>query len=134
MPCRSDYLEANPLEVELSRVLVCLAVLESRVVKGWDGYHKDAYNKATQEKLDKKTAELCGKLKKEKDVTKYSLELQTWWRDHKKADKRHEQEDKEEKRKANLRKAAAKRLTKKQREALGIDDFGDPIPFFSGKK
>lgn len=36
--------------------------------------------------LDKLTSELCSKLKTT-DVTKYSLELQMWWRDHQEADR-----------------------------------------------
>ena len=133
MPCRSDYMNPQPREVEASRVLTLIDELNGAEFDedNFSGYHPEAYNKGvSQESLDKMTADLCRKLKeieKRMDIAKYSLELQMWWRDHKKADRRHEEEDKEEKRLAKLRKAAADRLTVKQREALGIDERGNRL-------
>lgn len=54
-----------------------------------DGFDKRVYSKTiTKEDLDEKTAELCSKLKEIEDVSKYSLELQMWWRDHQIADQK----------------------------------------------
>ncbi len=131
MPCRSDHMEPNDREVEMSRVFTLIDELDGKKFsKGYyEGYHPRAYNLSiSQDLLDKSTATLCMRLtdiEKKGNITDYSLELQTWWRDHQESDKRHDAEDKEEKRLARLRKAAAKRLTKNQRDALGIDENGD---------
>jgi hypothetical protein len=84
-----------------------------------NGYDDRVYNKGlSKSHLDKKTAELCSLLKKT-DVTKYSLEMQMWWRDHQKADKerllaeRQKRQDKKE-----IKEALAK-LTEKERKLLG---------------
>lgn len=135
MGCRSDYMEPNEREVEMSRVLVLIDELNGKEFKkeNYSGYHPDVYSKGiTQDDIDKATANLCSKLKQveaEGNVSDYSLELQIWWRDHKEADKRHDAEDKEEKRQAKLRKDAAKQLTKEQRKALGIDEDGNSQKF-----
>ena len=72
------------------------------------------WNLATVEKvnLDMLTSRLFGKLKFV-DVTRYSLELQIWYRDHQKADR-------EEKRVRELRNAALAKLTDEECELLGL--------------
>ena len=133
MPCRSDHMEPQPREVEMSRVLTLIDETRGKKFdkENYRGYHPNAYCQGpTQSELNEKTAYLCGHLReveKRQDISKYSLELQMWWRDHKKADKRHAAEDREAARLARLRKAAAGRLTKKQREALGIDEQGNKV-------
>jgi len=96
MPCRNEQFEPDLIEKELSKVYSFL--YEARDGKKWQqgdlmGFHGDAYGNASQEKLDKATAELCAFLR-EKDVTKYSLELQIWWRDHQKLDAKREKKEK----------------------------------------
>lgn len=94
MPCDSSHMEANGLEVELSRLLMLLEEFRTgrpvnRKSDGWDGYHKQAYGYGQadlRKRADAATAELCGKLTACEDVTRYSLEMQIWWRDHQKAD------------------------------------------------
>lgn len=49
-----------------------------------NGYHPNVYNKPVNG--DKLVAELCAALMIT-DVTKYSLEMQIWWRDHQAADR-----------------------------------------------
>lgn len=125
MPCVSDYQEPNGLEVEHARLNALL-----KEVKGGkfsktnfeNAFDSKVYNKTTKEIVDTKTAELCGILKKtNKDViSKYSLELQLWWRDHKKADARRKREKKADTNKVRLRKAALAKLSTKEREALNI--------------
>lgn len=125
MPCNSDYLNANSLEIELSRVLLLLKELETgkpvdTKSSDWQGYMKEAYNKGnTRARADKAVASLCEQLKKV-DVTKYSLEMQTWWRDHQAADREREAAEEAKAKKTSLRASALKKLTPAERKALGL--------------
>ena len=96
MPCNSDYLEPNGIEIELSKVYQLLDELNGKKLpKSYgDGFDKRVYDKRFEKKdLDEKVRELCSSLKLEPDVTKYSLELQIWWRDHKKVDRKREKKN-----------------------------------------
>lgn len=127
MPCDSSYMEANGLEVQLSRVLMLLDELETgRPVDtssgDWRGYKQGVYNEGDlRKRTDEATATLCARLHKVKDVTKYSLEMQTWWRDHQKADAERERREAQEREEKRTRKAAISKLTPKERRALGLD-------------
>ena len=89
MPCNSDYLDANDQEVEYSKVLALLEELKTNKLPKYygDGFYPKVYNVTNKIDIDKSVKKLCGKLKKIKDITKYSLETQIWWRDHQRADK-----------------------------------------------
>lgn len=96
MPCNCDHLEATNLEIEISRVACLLDEIKGRKINknNWRGYHPEIYGKVTRRLGDEYTAKLCSILK-EKDVSKYSLEMQIWWRDHQKADEERLEEEKE---------------------------------------
>ena len=99
MPCDSSYMEPSTHEKNASQVC-CL--LDELAGKNWKknwyvGYHPEVYGQHFD--LDRKVSELCSKLRIV-DATKYSLEMQIWWRDHQKADK--EREDAERKKKEAL--------------------------------
>lgn len=89
MPCNCDYMEPTRLEVELSNVAALLEELAG--FSDWKrhynrGSHPRVYNKhLTKAEQDSLVAGLCAELHKV-DVTKYSLEMQIWWRDHQAAD------------------------------------------------
>lgn len=88
MPCVSDHMEANERERKLSQVACLLDELDGKkkIDKShWAGYHPKVYCK--QVDADSLVRSLCDRLKKE-DVSKRSLEMQIWWRDHQKSDKR----------------------------------------------
>jgi len=88
MPCNSDYMNPTNLEINLSNVYQLLDELETGILtsKYNQGYDYRVYNRGlTKTNLDELTEELCSKLQNI-DVTGYSLELQIWWRNHKKAD------------------------------------------------
>lgn len=87
MPCNSDYLDPTKWEVEASKVLALLEEVKTGDLPEWfgRGTHHLVYNKISKEKLDEWTAELCKLLSKE-DVSLFSLEMQMWYREHKKAD------------------------------------------------
>lgn len=94
MPCRSDYMEPNSREIELSKVYALQKELDTKVhvdSKTYGDGHGEAYGNASQITLDKATANLCKRLTG-LDVSSCSLELQIWWRDHQEGDKRRAKE------------------------------------------
>ena len=98
MPCRSDEQEPNRIERKLSAVLCFLDELDGKSYTTSDlsGYRKDVYcRNPSLDKLDFKTAELCGRLSKmtQNKITQCSLELQIWWRDHQALDKKRKDEE-----------------------------------------
>ena len=123
MPCRCDYTEPSALEIEIRHL--CYFIDEINGIKhpfklSSGGYSTPYSSSECNKKLaDKLTAELCGKLK-ETDITKYSLEMQIWWRDHQDKDSKREQEEENKKKREEIRKAALSKLTKAEKEALGL--------------
>ena len=121
MPCNCDHLKATQLEVETSKVACLLGELRGVKINkhSWEGYHPDVYGNVDKKLADKLTKELCSILQKE-DVSKYSLEMQIWWRDHQEADrKRIEKEFKEKKDKKAKNKALSK-LSEYEKRLLGL--------------
>lgn len=123
MPCNSDYLEANGKEIELSRVACLLDELDGKPLNQdhWRGYHPAAYNKAGIGTTigDAMVQELCSRLQAI-DVTKYSLEMQMWWRDHQAADKARIEHELARKKDSAERQAAIAKLTPHERKLLGL--------------
>ncbi len=122
MGCNSSYMDATQMEKNLSVVYGLLDELETgKLPENFgDGYDSRTYNKGlNQSDLDKATKTLCSKLKKT-DVSKYSLEMQIWWRDHQKADKERLAKEKEEKEMKAVAKKALAKLTPKEKKALGL--------------
>lgn len=120
MPCNSDYMQANNYEVSVSRVACLLNEVNGSVwePRWWDGYHPLVYGKPDLRALgDELTARLCKKLRK-LDVTKYSLEMQMWWRDHQAADEKRNQAEERNRRRIDLAKAALKKLSPEEIEAI----------------
>jgi hypothetical protein len=97
MPCRSDYMEPNEHEVALSQVCCVLDELAAKKVKEswWTGEHPKVYRKGISRlEADAWTAEACKKCRNEEasgNLHNHSLELQLWWREHKKKDKAREE-------------------------------------------
>jgi len=122
MPCNSDYMNATQHEINLSVVYGLLDELKigSLPENFGTGYDKRVYNKGLSKKhLDEKTKELCSKLQKI-DVTKYSLEMQMWWRDNKKADAKRLQKKLNERKTAKEKEKALAKLTPYERQLLGL--------------
>lgn len=122
MPCNSDYMQATSFEVNLSTVYGLLDELKTgKLPKNFgNGYDKRVYNKGLkQEFLDKKTKELCTKLQNT-DVTKYSLEMQMWWRDHQKADKERVEKYLQAKKDVKAKEKALSKLTPYEKKLLGL--------------
>jgi hypothetical protein len=122
MPCNSDYMEANQSEKNLSVVYGLLDELETGKLPAnfGDGYDKRVYNKHfPKEHLDEKTEELCSKLQNT-DVSKFSLEMQMWWRDHQKADKDRLQKEMSKQKDNEAREIALSKLSDYERKLLGL--------------
>ena len=118
MPCNSEYLRASSGEKTASMVACFIDETEGR---SWtradlDGYHPRVYNKPVgREELDGMVSELCSRLEGQ-DVTRYSLELQIWWRDHQIADAARLAAEATE----AERQAALDKLTHRERQVLGL--------------
>lgn len=122
MPCNSDYLNPNETEIHLSRVLCLLDELEGKQWReaDWRGFHPGAYGKRIlKSDLDHFVAGLCQRLQII-DVTKYSLEMQIWWRDHQKADAERIKREQEWKERQAVREQAKAKLTPEEIEVLGL--------------
>lgn len=92
MPCNSDYLNATTFERDMSRVILLLKEIATGIPVNpsspeWQGYLPGIFitRIPSKEEADKLVAGLCYFCSLD-DVTKYSLEMQVWWRDHQKAD------------------------------------------------
>ena len=120
MPCRSDYLEPTQNEVALSQVACLLDELDGKPIDKhhWRGFHPAVYNAGRS--LDGLVADLCSRLQSE-DVSKRSLEMQIWWRDHQKADKARIAHELNRQRTAKERAAALAKLTDYERRLLGLE-------------
>ncbi len=120
MPCNSDYMNPSEREIAASRVMCLLDELAGIPFndKEWSGYHDDIYG--TNFNLNNLVTVLCGKLQNT-DVSKYSLEMQTWWRDHQKADKIRVKKELEEKKTKSAKQAALDKLTVYERRLLGLE-------------
>lgn len=139
MPCRTypeDYPEAecNQYHNECCRVQALIDELNSGELNEdhYNGSHPDFsgvnLHYGSRAKADQMTAALCEQLHKIDDVTKYSLEMQIWWRNHQRADAKRIKEEQETIQKEADKKKALAKLTPYERSLLGHASEDD-IPF-----
>ena len=122
MPCNSEYMNPSNKEKELSRVACLIDELNGLewAKSQWNGYHGSVYCKMSAlEKADEMVSELCLRLQSV-DVSKYSLEMQIWWRDHQAADKLRVEKQVALARSVSERANALSKLTPHERKLLGI--------------
>jgi len=122
MGCDASYMDPNQSEKNLSVVYGLLDELEIGKLPSnfGDGYDKRVYDQhLSQEHLDEKTKELCSKLQNT-DVSKHSLEMQMWWREHQKADKERLQREISEQEDKKVREDALSKLSDYERKLLGL--------------
>lgn len=86
MPCRSDYMEPTERDKESVRVMEFL-----REIDGLTFDHDNPWTKGQfAHRLNKDTERLCAFCRQKElypsQMPKFSLELQLWWKRHKKAD------------------------------------------------
>lgn len=122
MPCNSDYMKANESEKNLSIIYGLLDEFKTgKLPENFgDGYDERVYNKGlSKAHLDEMTEKLCNKLQNT-DVSKFSLEMQMWWRDHKKADKKRLENEIKEKKIQEEKQIALSKLSDYERKLLGL--------------
>lgn len=134
MPCNSDYLEPRGREVELHRAArlyqyVLLSThkpVPQRVQQAAESIYGQDRN---GDPVDCVSA-LCAAIKRMDNAMQkrvvYTAEsrdardLANWWEDHQQADSQREAAEADEKKQAALKARALKKLTKEEREALGL--------------
>jgi hypothetical protein len=121
MPCDSGYLNATNIEIEMSKVACLLDELDGTPIDKsyWRGYHPRVYGRLFD--ADRLVATLCSRLQGV-DVTKHSLEMQMWWRDHLAADKARVEAEIAKVADEEARKLALMKLTKHERILLGLEE------------
>ena len=122
MPCNGDYMNPHDNEIAGSHVETFFDEIAGLPFDkdNFRGYHPRAYGvNYTRKHFNHRVAELCDILKKS-DVTKYSLELQIWWRDHQIEDAKRKASEEAEARLEEIRLQAVGKLTIEERKALGI--------------
>lgn len=138
MPCRT-YPEDYPSEERNSYLNECCRVqclIDELATGKFNEYNYNnsthpnfsgpASSSASSKKADQMTAALCEQLQKT-DVTKYSLEMQLWWRNHQRADAKRIKEEQETIQKEAEKKKALAKLTPYERELLGYKKDGMPF-------
>lgn len=111
MPCRSDYMEPTQKEKESAKVISFLKELGEKVGE-YDSYGRT-------ETINQDTSKLCD-LCQNTDVSRQSLELQIWWRDHQEADKARIKKEIEANDQAKDKERAISKLTPYERDLLGF--------------
>lgn len=121
MPCNSDHMDANRKEIALSKVACLLDELAGNTnlnLRNWDGYHPAVYCKSrSKEDADALVSKLCSRLQT-LDVTKQSLEMQMWWRDHQAADKARLKKEMEQEKTDQEKEVALSKLTDYERKLI----------------
>lgn len=122
MPCDGSYMNPTHEELNGSRALTLLDELDGKPFDrhNWSGYHPKAYNHALRgPEFHASVATLCQRLQST-DVSKYSLELQMWWRDHLVADRKRAEQSLKDATTDAQRRAAIAKLTPHERRLLGL--------------
>jgi hypothetical protein len=119
MPCDSSYMDPTTKEVQLSQVACLLDELEGKPIdrRQWNGFHPLVYGQSVD--CDGLVRRLCAKLQSV-DVTKFSLEMQIWWRNHQAADKARIERELALKQNEKDREAILAKLTPRERSLLGF--------------
>ena len=124
MPCNSDHMEPSGYEIEHSKIQCCFDDLNGLPIEAgwWKGYHPKAYCKRIDKaSMDELTASLCDLLNAHSDISSLSLETQTWWRDHQKADIKRIAKEQEQAKTDEIKKSALDKLSDKEKKALGLE-------------
>ena len=127
MPCLSHESGPSRRAIEYGRVKCLLAELGTGAPVNpdspeWKGY----INNFSNQNLNSATAQLCEALKEietecPEELGRCSLELQIWWRDHKKTDAERRKKEAEEKKTQDEKDAALRKLTPHEKNLLGLD-------------
>lgn len=125
MPCNCDYMEPTARERELGKIKSLLDELDRKEFNhAKSDMHPEVYNQGiTTVTADVWISELCQRCRRIDhigELTKFSLELQMWWRDHQIKDAKHLAEAEEMVHELEIKQRALGKLTDREREILGI--------------
>lgn len=130
MPCNSDHMNPSKLELECGRLECLIEEAKSGMHVDtqsdlWQGYDPAYYGHnelQLKSRADKLTQALCTSCRggTPAGMTKCSLELQLWWRDHQRADAARISRETRKTEEDQLRRSALKKLTPQERDALGF--------------
>ena len=132
MPCRSDYMEPNPQERESKAVaqhlVYMLGALGNDIPEYVQEASRDYYGGVKN--LDNMTSLLCNTIRalSPNDLetivfdgrVSESRALADWWEYHQKADAKRKEYEQTQAQKTKLKKSGLAKLTKQEREALGL--------------
>lgn len=113
MPCNSDYLNPNSLEKESIKVIKFLKSEFDVDVGNFD----NVYGRV--QTLNEDVALLC-ELCQNSDVSKFSLELQLWWRNHQEKDRIRLNKEIAKLENAKKREIALSKLSDYEKKLLGL--------------
>lgn len=127
MPCYTD--PPSPESTEICNAAICLVFLLNRLNRPVPSCVRRA-SRDDYTTSPTVVPMLCATLKSltasqmKKIVfdphNRKSRDLANWWDDHQKMDRRHKREEREQRRRERLRTTAISKLTKKEREELGV--------------
>jgi hypothetical protein len=119
-------MEPSATEIEVSKMACILDELNGGKIDKvyWKGYHPKVYsqtydkynNSISKEELEKILVIALKKV----DVTKYSLEVQMWWRDYKERDKVTKSVLKEKRKQDKIKEKALAKLTPEEKAVLHL--------------
>jgi len=92
MACNADYMNPTEKKIAVSIVYSLLDELETGELNQnhYKGYHPEAYTKQLNYKQFTENVQKLCKTLTNTNVTKYSLEMQMWWRTHQEEDRKRE--------------------------------------------
>lgn len=118
MPCRVD--PPSDTELETKRLNDFLDEIGEPTPKTQSWF----LGKSRKLTTDQMTAKMCMWCSTH-DVSQYSLELQIWWRDHQRWDAQRQAAEQAADERQRLAAGALKKLTPRERQALGLKDDPD---------
>ena len=138
MPCNGDYLDPTNIEEEAKRVANLILYVNSfsnEKTPVWirecaENYYSGHGNKLARDVIDELVSHLCDKItnmtdsKRNKIIynsrNKVSRDLASWWEEHQEADRLRLEDEAKEFKRLELRKYALSKLSRAERNALGL--------------
>lgn len=132
MPCDCGYMEATWAEREISRVACLIDQIKGKKKidpSHWDGYHPRVYGQSGSANSEALKKELYDEImKRDRPITSYSLEMQIFYRDYVKDQKKKERkkelraiEKKKKEQEEKERQAILAKLSDREKKLLRLD-------------
>lgn len=112
MPCSSEHMEPTFRERESAKIRALLFEVGIRQDSGGMYGNTDT--------LNRDASELCEFCADSADISKHSLELQIWWRDHQQADKERLEREQAKNKTEQEKQEALSKLTDYEKGLLGF--------------